>query len=160
MFRNCSYVLKHAAIRLVTDSLENPVPIILTWHFEASQWAENTNKSHELNSLVVLPDSFTWIAKEEMLPLSANQLHFFHWRKESMSSKLETHTSQVLRKRLAYPWGKLWDPSQLWSPACRRPAGTTTCTGDLRQSSLNAYFLGYKGNHSNCFRCKHQHFKL
>lgn len=110
MFTKYSYVLKHTAIGLVTDSLENTVPITLTRHFEASQWATNTNKSHELNSLAALPASFTWIVKEEMPPLSANQLRFFHWRKKSVSSKLETHGSQVLRKRLAYPWGRLWGP--------------------------------------------------
>lgn len=51
-------ILKYAAIRLAMDSLENTVSVILTQHFEASKCAENTNKSHELNSLVVLRDSF------------------------------------------------------------------------------------------------------
>jgi len=84
-------MLKCAATRLVTDSLENTVPVILTWHFEASECAENTNKSHKLNSLVVLPASHKWILKEEMLPLSATSL-IFSLKKEisGLSSKLKT----------------------------------------------------------------------
>lgn len=80
------------------DSLENTVQIILTWHFEASESAENANKSHELNSLVALPASVKWITREEMLPLSATSF-IFSLKKEinNLSSKLKMWSFQVLR---------------------------------------------------------------
>lgn len=67
------------------------VPIRLKRHFEASKCAGNTNKSHELNSLVALPDSFKRITKEEVPPSSATGFSFsLKERIKGLSSKLRT----------------------------------------------------------------------
>lgn len=91
MFTKDGNTLKYAAIRQMMERLENTVPIILTQHFEASECTENRNKSHELNSLVALPDSFKWIMTEEVPPLSATGFSF-SLKKEinGLSSKLKT----------------------------------------------------------------------
>lgn len=158
MFSKYSYVLKHAAVRLVTDSLGNTVPVILTRHFEASQWAENTNKSHEqLGSATCL---FQMDNEGRNAVTLSKLASFFSLKKEisCLSSKLETHAPQVLRKRWAYPWGRPHHDSGLWHAG--DSAATTTYTGDLWQNPHSAYFLGCKGSHNSSLRCKHVHLKL
>lgn len=77
-------MLKYTAIRLVMDSLENMVSVILTQHFEASKCAENTNKSHELNSLVALRDfQIDYEGRSAAIP--SNWLQFFTEGKISMA---------------------------------------------------------------------------
>lgn len=147
------------------DSLENTVPIILTWHFEASECAENTNKSHELNSLVALPASIKWITKEEMLPLSATGFIFsLKERNQQLELKAENVEFSGFKEKIGLSLRKAVGNHHGYYEGLqcghRGFLLTTTHTRDLQLHPTSTYFFGYEESHSNWLRCKYLYFKL